>query len=250
MTRFLGISKNKKLQNVELEKELEQKANIYELQQHREKEAQGCDKAKEKSSEHQPIDRFLRLERRLREIAQRVILLEEKLNQNNSDSESALSPEEVEKIQKELQEFRAEFFMTEQERKSLCTKLHVWTKRALDLWRSQPQWYLHKVLVQDCEDRGGCCGRSCGCCQKRKHLLKTSRQSAVGHCTAECGCCQEARGFAFTDEQKKKMRDFYPLNPECNAIYFRKIMLASVYGLVDDCDLSPFDHIDKPPKYE
>ncbi|KAJ5736021.1 uncharacterized protein N7483_001146 [Penicillium malachiteum] len=245
IARFLqvGIFKGKKLQKVEVEMESEREDNIYKLQHNREKKARrhGWDKGK-----RELIDGFLRLERRLREITQREILLQEKMNQNDFKSDV----KEVEEIGKELEELPAEFFMTEQERKSLWPKLSTSTKKGLNLWRPQPEWYLHKTLVQDCVDRGGCCGRACGCCQKRKHQLEPNRRLGVGHCTVECGCCEAAHGFAFTDKQKETMKLYYPLNPDSDSKYFRKIMLASKYGLIDDCTQRPFDLIDKPPKHE
>jgi hypothetical protein len=32
--------------------------------------------------------------------------------------------------------------------------------------RKHPDWYLSEELREDCAGRGGCCGRSCGCCEK------------------------------------------------------------------------------------
>ncbi|KAJ5699899.1 hypothetical protein N7536_002912 [Penicillium majusculum] len=36
--------------------------------------------------------------------------------------------------------------------------------RGFQLWRSHPKWYMHRVLVEDCAGRQGCCARECGCC--------------------------------------------------------------------------------------
>ncbi|KAJ5847839.1 hypothetical protein N7455_011796 [Penicillium solitum] len=36
--------------------------------------------------------------------------------------------------------------------------------RVFQLWRSHPKWYMHRVLVEDCAGRQGCCARECGCC--------------------------------------------------------------------------------------
>ncbi|OQE02632.1 hypothetical protein PENSOL_c002G04623 [Penicillium solitum] len=30
---------------------------------------------------------------------------------------------------------------------------------AFELWRSHPKWYMHRVLVEDCASRRGCCAR-------------------------------------------------------------------------------------------
>ncbi|CAG7975487.1 unnamed protein product [Penicillium nalgiovense] len=72
--------------------------------------------------------------------------------------------------------------------------------RAFDLWRSHPLWYMHRVLVEDCERRGGCCSRSCGCCVSRK--ISKTRQLGAGHCMVACGCCHRARGFELTRKEK------------------------------------------------
>lgn len=36
-------------------------------------------------------------------------------------------------------------------------------KRAFDLWRSHPRWYIHQVLAEDCVEKQGCCSQDCGC---------------------------------------------------------------------------------------
>lgn len=46
------------------------------------------------------------------------------------------------------------------------------------------------------------------------------------------------------------MRKMFSLNHADNQKYYRKIMLASVYGLVDGSTENPFDFIDQPPEYE
>ncbi|KAJ5951301.1 uncharacterized protein N7479_009714 [Penicillium vulpinum] len=40
--------------------------------------------------------------------------------------------------------------------------------RAFELWRSYPKWYMHRVLVEDCAGRQGCCARGCDCCLNRE----------------------------------------------------------------------------------
>lgn len=60
-----------------------------------------------------------------------------------------------------------------------------------------------------CAARGGCCGRTCGCCEKSLHeyLLPGShwqgdnlengaereKVEIHGHCTVECACCIQFR---------------------------------------------------------
>jgi hypothetical protein len=52
-------------------------------------------------------------------------------------------------------------------------------KRAFELWRSYPQWYMHPILVEDCKSRGGCCGRDCGCCFDSQRVLDYALEGAV-----------------------------------------------------------------------
>ncbi|KAJ5489477.1 hypothetical protein N7539_004367 [Penicillium diatomitis] len=64
--------------------------------------------------------------------------------------------------------------------------------------RNDPMWYMKESLVKDCADRGGCCGRNCGCCELRaRHTYETG----IGHCTVECSCCFEFRGFAPSSQE-------------------------------------------------
>ena len=57
-------------------------------------------------------------------------------------------------------------------------------KRAYVSLRKDPLWYLHPTLTDQCAKNGGCCGRSCECCQKRG--LKEGWSPGVGHCTMFC----------------------------------------------------------------
>ncbi|OJJ55818.1 hypothetical protein ASPSYDRAFT_48063 [Aspergillus sydowii CBS 593.65] len=60
---------------------------------------------------------------------------------------------------------------------------------------------------QRCADRGGCCGRACGCCEKPldEYWIRNCRRGAglketmflekvYGHCTSECACCVITHG--------------------------------------------------------
>lgn len=108
-----------------------------------------------------------------------------------------------------------------------------------DLWRSNPKWYMHKMLVEDCASRNGCCARSCGCCNNREPT--PTRKLGVGHCTAECGCCTKARGFRVSEEDKNVLKkEFRELALQCPK--HRLIRVAS-WGLVGDCYENPFDMI-------
>lgn len=54
-----------------------------------------------------------------------------------------------------------------------------------------------------CADRGGCCGRTCGCCEEvlleyQRPKWRDSGKVRIkvhSHCTAECACCIQFRGF-------------------------------------------------------
>ena len=80
------------------------------------------------------------------------------------------------------------------------TMLPHLVKQNYETIRKDPKWYMRKELVKDCADRGGCCGRDCGCCALRaRHFYK----KGVGHCTVECGCCVGFRGFRPSPEEKR-----------------------------------------------
>lgn len=220
-----------------LEETLEGRGEIYELQYFRYKQYE----RRSPNLQMEKISYFLRTERRLREILQRETSLAVEARQ--------ASPERQAEIVKEGEGMKAEYHIAELTIQQMASGFKQGElRRAFDLWRSHPLWYLHKTLIEDCAIRGGCCGRECGCCRNRNP--PPNRKLAVGHCTAECLCCQKFRGFKPTKETKKSMRDLFPLNPVLNFDYYRKIMLASIYGITLDSTKSPFDLIDMPPLYE
>ncbi|RAL02901.1 uncharacterized protein BO80DRAFT_443150 [Aspergillus ibericus CBS 121593] len=81
-------------------------------------------------------------------------------------------------------------------------------------------WEEDKIM---CASLGGCCGRSCRCCERplRLYLMPDGGEKAMvgfyGHCTAECGCCMRHRGFyrpdsrikALDPELASKIADYY-----------------------------------------
>lgn len=73
-------------------------------------------------------------------------------------------------------------------------------KQMYDSVRENPTCYCHPELVKDCAERGGCCSRSCGCCQTR-HLTTLSTKG-IGHCTIGCSCCSEHRGANPSREER------------------------------------------------
>lgn len=65
---------------------------------------------------------------------------------------------------------------------------------------NRPYWW--RLKIRSCVDIGGCCSRSCGCCEKplREHLQPTDGGGrevvgVYGHCTSECACCIQHQGF-------------------------------------------------------
>lgn len=116
-------------------------------------------------------------------------------------------------------------------------------RRAYDTYRSNPKWYLHPDLRNDCAGRGGCCGRQCGCCEKREPTPR--RRRGVGHCTIECGCCAIARGFEIlpstTDgtwlEVTKGL--VAELGNTDNKTYYARYMRAFFIGIQPERDQAP-----------
>ncbi|KAJ5092834.1 hypothetical protein N7456_008695 [Penicillium angulare] len=119
-------------------------------------------------------------------------------------------------------------------------------KRGFELWRSHPKWYMHRVLVEECASRQGCCSRGCGCCLNR--TIDPSRKLGVGHCTVECGCCRQARGFDIPEKEKKLLKTQF--REDISKLPAHPIARVAFWGLVGDVYKSPFDMIDVPPSYE
>lgn len=81
-----------------------------------------------------------------------------------------------------------------------------------DKLRENPKWYMRDELAQECSDRGGCCSRTCNCCNhksERSTGVSGKKSATYGHCTVECWCCTNNRGFELTEEMKQKIRDDY-----------------------------------------
>lgn len=225
------------------EERLKANSDIYSLQYYRFKKTFPTPMTGERNLERENISLLLRTERRLREISQKEISLVRETEQ--------ASPERRAEIKEEEEKLKAEYLLEDLRRKRISAEFCKGElKRGFSLWRSNPNWYLHKTLIDDCAERGGCCDRKCGCCRNRKLELPLIRQSAVGHCTTDCPCCQETRGFVITDKTKKSIKNLFALNPVSNYQYFKKIMLASIYGIAMDSEENPLVLIDMPPQYE
>lgn len=118
--------------------------------------------------------------------------------------------------------------------------------RAFELWRSHPRWYMHRVLVEDCAGRQGCCARGCDCCRKRK--IDPMRKLGVGHCTFGCGCCRRFRGFGISEEDRKSLKEEF--RKEVGDLVRHRNTRVAIWGLVGENFESPFDMIDAPPSYQ
>jgi hypothetical protein len=103
-------------------------------------------------------------------------------------------------------------------------------RRGMDLWRSKSTWYMHPLLVQDCAERGGCCGRQCGCCLARHD--PSMRKLTAGHCTTACLCCEQTRGIELTFAQRQEVKELFNLS--IDTYYSYRIVLASFQGLTKD----------------
>lgn len=116
-------------------------------------------------------------------------------------------------------------------------------RRAYDTHRSNPKWYLHPDLRNDCAGRGGCCGRQCGCCEKREPTPQRPR--GVGHCTVECGCCATARGFEIqpsrTDKTWLEVMNglVYEWDIANNKAFYNRYMQAFFIGIQSERDQAP-----------
>lgn len=99
--------------------------------------------------------------------------------------------------------------------------------RAYVFRKEKPQWYLCRWLNKDCANRGGCCGRACGCCQKPRSVF---RLRGHGHCTKFCGCCRQARGFELDEEQQKQCQPTFDLTSSRSDDYSRCILFVYVFG--------------------
>lgn len=97
-------------------------------------------------------------------------------------------------------------------------------KRNYESIRKDPKWYMRRELVNDCANRGGCCGRDCGCCAFR---AKQSYEKGIGHCTVECFCCVGSRGRRPSPEEKRDILKRMTMDLKCDiATHFVRMVNA------------------------
>lgn len=122
--------------------------------------------------------------------------------------------------------------------------------RGFEQWRSYPQWYLHKVLREDCAMRDGCCSRDCRCCAKRAHQspYTSSRKLGVGHCTVECACCIKHRGFDLKASEKPPVNDTARVSGAYeDSRYAIKLRDTCIWGVPGNSE-PPSDQINEQPQ--
>lgn len=98
------------------------------------------------------------------------------------------------------------------------------------LWiRRQSYWHLKSDwLRQDCVNRGGCCGRSCRCCEIPPD---PRRRKGWGHCTANCACCRDVSGYRAAGSEKRPLEPHYDLTVFPWSQYSRQMFRAYVWSL-------------------
>ena len=132
---------------------------------------------------------------------QKEAFLKEECRQINKTEPFEGGSEQLEACHKELDNLDWQIWRTERRDYVHTSKMpeSPW-RRALLTRRKHPEWYMMKYLRWDCAERGGCCGRDCGCCKRPR---STKRPNALSHCTAECDCCTLFRGFELSAEDQK-----------------------------------------------
>lgn len=106
-------------------------------------------------------------------------------------------------VHSKLQDIRVKIFRADCQLYDAEWKLPLHMKRCYDQLRGDPKWFMRKNLVNGCKENDGCCGRDCGCCERRSELKGTK---GSGHCTIECQCCAAWRGFEISHEDKEKLK--------------------------------------------
>lgn len=106
--------------------------------------------------------------------------------------------------------------------------------------RKDPKWYMQEELDQDCIDQGGCCSRSCGCCD---HRSGTGNRTGIGHCTVECWCCLSSRDFELSEQEKTEVRN--SLNSRLRSdnpaflIRMANVYFSKVYPIPPKLEIKP-----------
>lgn len=190
------------------------------------------------------VGAFLNTEYDLRAAAQREIRLHERLKKGDFSYEKGA-------VGKELGEINRQWWLLHRLWWQYRCGLSIGSLgKALDRWRSDPKWYMHPFLVEDCAGKGGCCSRDCGCCENRLMNSKT-RKLGAGHCTSECGCCQKAQGFVFKMFERTELKEWVDFSPEYPlGFYYRRIAPVLLFGKLDPPVETSLDVVQELPTDE
>lgn len=180
----------------------------------------------------------IELDTRRREIVQRETYILEKVRQarHPTDKVDNEYPQQKENHQA-LNEWLEELKTLNQDYWAAERRIYIHNnhcpsrpfKRAYISTQKKPQWYLSPWLCEDCAERGGCCGRACGCCQKPRSDF---RLNGHGHCTKFCDCCIRARGFELDEAQTKLFQHVLNLLSKPIDRYSARMFYAYIYGFV------------------
>lgn len=142
-------------------------------------------------------------------IAQRRARIQEKVQTLETSSDLLLSSEgeaehasQLELYKGLLQDLNRSHWALSRKSWNKRESIKSWSfSRAYNIQRSYPDWYLSTSLSDDCAGRGGCCGRSCGCCERPRTVDGFEDHIGTrGHCTTACSCCMKAHGVEDLDD--------------------------------------------------
>lgn len=114
------------------------------------------------------------------------------------DHRNIQATENIRRVFVEGYEFGSRFRLTMHHRFLHLGKL-TWMRHTA---RQNPIWYLQEPLISLCQQEDGCCGQSCGCCERRPNHHLAMGMS--GHCTWACLCCMQRKGINLKSPQDEK----------------------------------------------
>lgn len=183
---------------------------------------------------------IMRTETRLRQLAQREEDLRERYSALKQKASSREDKKQLSEWLQELEEIPKKYWFIERDLyQQEATLPRGGFVRAYKLWRSNPKWYLHPELANDCAGKGGCCGRDCGCCESRGRAM--NRPGSAGHCTVDCGCCARSRGFDIDRKDVLKAQEISlsALDNQTRRAYSSRILQAYFFGVGAQADAAP-----------